>query len=476
MTVTFIYFGTRLIAAIVGFLAIALYTRLVGPEGYGIFTLVLSAVTTGFALLYQWLRTGLLRFLPGQDQLASAPAAAAAIGYAWTSAAACAIALVLWLWPGLALPNRYILLGLACTLALSAMEVLLTVAQSRRRHRLYAGLTIARALGALAVAGALAWAGYGAVGLLIGFLAAHAVPVMAVTAWHWRHLVALPFAEASLRGMLVFGWPMAIIGVAGGIVGLSDRYMIAWLLGTAEAGIYAAPYDLVQRALNMLMLSAFLAFSPLVFNYFDRNQQAEVDDVLKKQSALMLLSSMPVAVLLAVNGPLVAKIFFGDAFRPGAIMLMPWIAAAGLIQGWVTYYLSYGYTLTQNLLPNAAVVTAGALLNVLLNLLLIPALGILGAAIATLATYVILFLSSLLLVRRWFALPWPVPDALMLLLLLALVGPLFIAIQDTRPLPLALAYGAGITAALAAAMLIMNVAQCRRIFAPLTYLRRARSP
>src|SRR5690554_2320575 len=50
---------------VLNFLAIAVYTRLLAPESYGEYSLVIATVALLDALLIQWLRLGLLRFLPG---------------------------------------------------------------------------------------------------------------------------------------------------------------------------------------------------------------------------------------------------------------------------------------------------------------------------------------------------------------------------------------------------------------------------
>lgn len=456
-----VYFSVRVFSALVGIGAIALYTRLVTPEAYGVFTLILSAVTTVYALGYQWLRAGLMRFLPNENSLISTPAAGAIKGYGWVSFVLILVALILALWPGRPFDLDQLIVGLACTLALSAMELSLAVSQARRRPYVYATLTGCRALGALLVGATLALAGYGAMGLLVGYFVAHALPTIALLIWHRKPLIEMPFKVAKLRPLVDFGWPMAIIGIGGAVIGVSDRYMIAWLVGTAEAGIYAAPYDLAQRSLNMLMLAAFLAYSPTIFRFYDQNDQAALDDALKSQSRLMLLTGLPTALVLALTAPLVAQLMFGQEFRAGAAQLIPWIAAAAVIQGWNSYYLSYGYTLTHKVALNAVVVVISATINLCLNFLWIPTYGALGAAVATLATYGLLFLTSLLLTRRWIALPWPVIDLVKLASLALLAITVFSMLGNNQPLSSSIMWAGLLVIFFAVAMLILNVGGLR---------------
>lgn len=461
MKAALIYFSVRVFAAIVGIVAIALYTRLVSPEAYGVFTLILSAVTTVYALGYQWIRASLLRFLPAQESLKGSPAAAAVIGYGWASLGLIGIATMMAFWPDPPWTYAQIALGLGCALALSAIELLLAVAQARRRPLLYATLTACRALGALAIGSSLAFAGYGAEGLLLGYLLAHGLPALVMLIWHKRRLFDLPFKGAQLRPLVDFGWPMAVIGIGGAVIGVSDRYMIAWLADTAQAGIYAAPYDLAQRTLNMLMLAAFLAYSPVVFRHYDQDERANLDLALKAQSRLMLVTGLPTALMLALFSTVVAQVFFGPEFREGAANLIPWIAGAALIQGWNSYYLSYGYTLTHKVAINAIVVITGAFINLGLNFILIPGQGALGAAIATLLTYGLLLLTSLVVTRRWYHLPWPVTDLLKMAVLATIAWPVFLMFQRIEPLTSALLVCAGFAAVFGFAMLVLNVGDLR---------------
>ena len=62
-----IYFATRVLAAMFALLAVAVFTRLVPPETYGVYTLVMSTAIGIFAVAYQWLRASVLRFVPGKN-------------------------------------------------------------------------------------------------------------------------------------------------------------------------------------------------------------------------------------------------------------------------------------------------------------------------------------------------------------------------------------------------------------------------
>jgi hypothetical protein len=73
----------------------------------------------------------------------------------------------------------------------------------------------------------------------------------------------------------------------------------------------------------------------------------------------------------------------GEALREGAGHVTPWIAASGWLSGVTTYYLLQAFTLARRTTLLIVSMIAPALANVVLNLLLIPMLGLDGALWAT---------------------------------------------------------------------------------------------
>lgn len=423
MIAPFIYFAARIVSALVGISAIALFTRLISPEEYGVFTLAMAGVVTVFEICYQWIRAGMLRFLPRQEAIEGPSMAAAIMGFMWTSLAMLAIVTLATLVPEWQAQRPLLWLCYGLLLAMSAMELALISAQAREKVVIYGALTVVRAVGMLGGGAALVSVGMGAHGILLGYFLAMAIPVVGLAVVRWRSFVAMPYASAKLGDLFRFGGAMAIVSIAGSVIGLSDRYMIAWLVDVGEAGLYGAPYDLTNRGIKLLLLSSFLAFSPAVFRYFDKGDKQRLSESMTSQIRLMMAVALPIGVAMAMAAPLVARLFLGEEFRAGAIELMPWLVAAALIQGTSTYYLSYGYTLTHKVALNATVVSACAVLNLVLNALLIPPMGALGAAIATLATVVVLFCVSIFLTRRWIKLPWHNSDLLRIAMICAVAAP-----------------------------------------------------
>jgi len=97
----------------------------------------------------------------------------------------------------------------------------------------------------------------------------------------------------------------------------------------------------------------------------------------------------------------------GEALRTGAAHVTPWIAASGWLSGVTTYYLLQAFTLGRRTPMLIASMGVPAVVNLVLNLLLIPRFGLDGALWATTASYAAGAVAAVVLGRR--AQPLPIP-------------------------------------------------------------------
>jgi O-antigen/teichoic acid export membrane protein len=115
--------------------------------------------------------------------------------------------------------------------------------------------------------------------------------------------------------------------------------------------------------------------------------------------AVGLLASM------CVIGTEVLSVMASAKYRDGAVVI-PWVVAGMVIEG-CTAFLAAGLYLQKKTRTIMTGVVICAVLNMLLNLALVPLLGIVGAALATLLSYGVLTAMSLFVGRRYLAVPVP---------------------------------------------------------------------
>jgi O-antigen/teichoic acid export membrane protein len=127
----------------------------------------------------------------------------------------------------------------------------------------------------------------------------------------------------------------------------------------------------------------------------------------REQAGLMLALALPACVGLALVAKPLTEVMVGPALAQGAAAVTPWIATSALFAGLTTYYTHQAFTLGRRTGLLLLAMAIPAALNIALNLVLIPRLGLTGALVATTASYGVGLAASILLGRL--AQPLPLP-------------------------------------------------------------------
>lgn len=115
----------------------------------------------------------------------------------------------------------------------------------------------------------------------------------------------------------------------------------------------------------------------------------------------------PAAVGVALVAQPLAAVMVGAPMRVMAAQVMPWVALAGLMNGVALYYASEAFALARRTGLRAALMAAPVVLNVALNVVLLPAVGLMGAVWATVASYALALVVLGVAGRRLAPLAWP---------------------------------------------------------------------
>ena len=404
---SFFYLLARGVPGLVSFLAIVLYTRLLHPDEYGRYTMVVAGVGMANAILFQWLRLGLLRYLPAYREQRKEFLSSLCSGFlvlaALTGAAGAGLS---FLWPDRSLQGL-ILLGIVLLWAQAWFELNLELARTQLSPQRYGKLALSKALVALAVGGTLAYCGLGAAGLLLGMLAGFFLPVLRATFSEWRGARWSSSNRAIFRRLLTYGLPLTAAFALDFVVSSSDRFILGWLAGTGVTGLYAVGYDLAKQSLLVPMMTVNLASYPLAVRALEQEGREGAHRQLIQNTTVLFAIALPAALGLSLLAPNIAGVFLGDEYKQAAASLIPWVTAASLCAGIKAYYFDLSFQLGQRTVGQIWVLLASALINVGLNIWWIPVFGYLGAAYATLVAYAVGMIISAYLGRQIFPLPFP---------------------------------------------------------------------
>ncbi len=208
-----------------------------------------------------------------------------------------------------------------------------------------------------------------------------------------------------LKKMLAYGFPILISGLAFTINETFDKILLDFLLPTSIAktqiGMYAACYKL---AIFMTLFSTAykLAIEPFFFREADEENST-------KSYALVLeifvIIGSSILVLVVASLDILKVVFIGDPEYWQALYIVPIILIANFCLG-IYQNLSVWYKVTDKTIFAAYISSAGALITLVLNIILIPKFSYLGSALATLLAYFIMALLSYHFGKKHYPIPY----------------------------------------------------------------------
>jgi O-antigen/teichoic acid export membrane protein len=191
--------------------------------------------------------------------------------------------------------------------------------------------------------------------------------------------------------------PFTLIGGAAIINSQTDILMLGWLRSAEEVGVYrVAVQGAVLVAFGLVALDAVLA--PNFARLHTQKDIRRLQRLATLSSRAILLSALPFVLLFVFAGGKIAGWVFGDEFEishfPLAVLALAQLVNASM--GSVGYLLN----MTGHEKDSANVLIGTAMLNVLLNAIMIPTFGFKGAAVATAISIVVWKVTLALMVKK----------------------------------------------------------------------------
>jgi len=398
-----IYGLGSIVARVVAVLLLPLYTRYLSPSDYGLIeTLVaLSAVLT--ALVAQGMKSAFFRFyFDSAEQARRHLVVRTAFWYVLAASTAVLVAGV-----ALAQPISWLLfdtrshdgLVIAAFVGLWAAmnyEQMTSLFRVEQRSTAYVAATLTNV--AITIAATILLVvvfDKGPLGVLVGNLTGTLIVYAALLAYN-RRALGLQFDRSLLREMNRFGLPLVPSAVALWLTNFSDRFFLIKLADAHEVGLYSIGVRIASAI--VLLLTAFRMAWP-AFAY-----SIEDDREAKRTYSFVLTYVVYVCCWLALTlgllAPWILKVITTKPFYPAQNVVAPLAFGVAAFGAYVVVQIGTGRA--RQTRSNWLVTGAAAIVNVALNLALIPAYGRMGAAIAMVTAYTLLFVGMAWRAQRVF--------------------------------------------------------------------------
>jgi O-antigen/teichoic acid export membrane protein len=239
----------------------------------------------------------------------------------------------------------------------------------------------------------------GPLGVIVGSLTGTLVVYLALLGYR-REQLGLQLDRHLLREMNRFGLPLVPSALMLWVTNFSDRFFLVKLADVAEAGLYSVGVRVASAM--VLLLTAFRMAWP-AFAYSIRD-----DDEARRTYAFVLtyltVVTAWVALGLTLLAPWIVDLLAAPSFSESATVVGPLAFSTVAFGAYIVFAIGIGRARRTQF--NWVITGLAAIVNVALNLTLIPRTGMLGAAIATVAAYTTMALGMAWWSRRVFPVPY----------------------------------------------------------------------
>lgn len=373
-------FGGRLIKA-----GVIIYAaRLLGTSGYGIFSYAITLA--GFLTLF--MDPGINGILIRDASKASEEERRTIFGTTFVIKIfllLVGVAVIVFLAPLFTtLPGAKELLPIvAIILALDTLrEFFFSLIRAREEMQKEAGIFLLTNLGILIFGSLFLYLAANARSFSWGYVVGDAIGTFAAIIVLRDHLdkIFSRFDKKLVLPILKAAWPFAISGVLGLLFTNTDILMISWLRSASEVGIYSAAIRIIQ---TLYLVPGIIQFTTLpLLARLAKKDDTKFRTVLERTLGIIFLTSIPIALGGIVLGTSIMGLIFGAPYRAGGLAFE--ILMATLLFDFPASILInalFAYDNQKALIISSAF---GGIVNVGLDLLLIPSFGIAGSAVATL--------------------------------------------------------------------------------------------
>lgn len=211
----------------------------------------------------------------------------------------------------------------------------------------------------------------------------------------WNYFKDVTVNRKLFKEMLLFSAPLIVNSLSWWLMSFCDRFFLERYVGSEAVGLYSvsSKFPTIISTIGAVFMQAWVLSAIKVYeNHEDTSFYARIFQ--KYWVAFILLAAIFIFVLRPIM-PFLARGGFEDSWT-----YVPYLMCAAVFSGIAGFYSSL-YTCAKRNTSVAITTIAGAVVNLLLNILFIPMIGIMGAVVATMASQLFVALYRMFDLRRF---------------------------------------------------------------------------
>lgn len=211
----------------------------------------------------------------------------------------------------------------------------------------------------------------------------------------YKSVTSIKRSNSLIKDMKNYSRPLTLNSVSWWITNVSDRYIVTWMCGIAVNGIYSIAYKIpsIMNVFQSIFLQAWQISAVKSFDNKDKEKFFSEMYIIYNLLMVLLCSVMIIFIKIIATFMFANDFYDAWVFVPILLISNVFGAMSGFIGGVFSAVKDtrvYSYS-----------TTIGAIINLILNIILIKIYGVIGAAIATTVSYFIVWLMRLINAKKY---------------------------------------------------------------------------
>ena len=402
-----IYLGSSLINKAIPFFLLPILTKYLSTEEYGILAIYQVMISFGMPVIGMGMQNNITRNFFRESKEFLARLVFNLLLVLWFSSTLFLIFIIVYIGLGgeqFSIPDRWLFVLPVIALMNMVNSFNLTILRNNKQALEYGAFEISKTAIdllltiVLVVVYVFGWEGR-ASGILVGTFLIGIISLFRI--WQSGFLV-IKIDLSQIKEILTISLPLIPHALGIAIITLSDRLFIDQMISTAAVGVYTVGYQFGM--IMTLIVTAFNhTWSPWMYELLAEESKENKVTIVK---ATYLVSIGFIVMALLITGVSYYLLpFMTEESYHGGIVFVIWIAIGYAFNGMYTLVFPYGVHVGSTSYLGITTFSA-AMINLIANYYLISMNGAIGAAQATLVSYVLMFLSVWWYSNRLYPMPW----------------------------------------------------------------------
>ena len=409
---SFKYALTKALPGIMGFFSVIIIVKIVGPEEYGKYSILLSFILTLSAFCVGWLNQALLRYYPGYNstqELENHAMIALVISVIIGVSILLAISLLI---RNNILSFVQIPLSIGLFVAVSLFQFLSSIYRAQLRPNTVIIITSVQSILALLIPLFFIYNFSPKVKyIILGLTIAYIIPTLGKVLsklFVWKNFLIFTSivnqeSKALLLDLFRFGWPLSIWITINLSLSFFDRSFIKYYYSFDQTGIYASIYDLVIRFFSIILFPITIAMHPRIMKLWNNEDHKNAIYLWKyamKMQIVAFAGIITFGVLFYENIISLLTWVFND-LDPNYFYLLPYLAVGGFIWQFALLIHKPLELLKKTHLMLIAMILS-LIVNLTGNILFLPKWGLIATAYTYIVSGTVYILFSFYLAKNSF--------------------------------------------------------------------------